>query len=275
MVTSPLPSSNLSIISPRLIVAWPAGDSGACAFFEPQNGVNGSLAIELINSTVGKPLAPVYNPPTTPGSGSQYPSVGVEGVLHFNSSATLIVPILGSIRTIRDFTEGPSILRPEIQDAIRFISRDGGGASLQRLWLDNITSTALNFTPVSSGQVTVNDKDRTLKFAAGDYKFSAEMNYPQLTQLKPSEVLNSQSQDVMKHQPGQVSALTFLSYSEKLLAGAWRFLTYFGRDSMIAALLLDPVLSYGRGSAMEAVIGAVLERINRDIGAVCHEETIG
>jgi hypothetical protein len=44
---------------------------------------------------------------------------------------------------------------------------------------------------------------------------------------------------------------------------------------MISALLLEPVLSQGNGSATEAVIGAVLERINRTDGSVCHEETIG
>ncbi|KAK4635119.1 hypothetical protein CLAFUW4_02161 [Fulvia fulva] len=44
---------------------------------------------------------------------------------------------------------------------------------------------------------------------------------------------------------------------------------------MIAALLLQPVLSEGEGGAMEAVIGAVLERLNRTSGIVCHEETIG
>ncbi len=114
VVTSPLPDSNLSIIGPRLIVAWPAGNSGICTFFQPQNGRNGSLGIELVNSTMGKPLGPVYKTV----QGSKYPYVGVEGVLSFNSSATLTIPILGSIRTIRDFTEGPSLLLPTIQDAI-------------------------------------------------------------------------------------------------------------------------------------------------------------
>lgn len=242
-----------------------------CAFFEPQNGVNGSLAVELVNSTVGKPLAPVYaqNP------GSKHPSVGVKGVLHFNSSATLTVPILGSIRTIRDFTEGGSILRPEFQDSIRVNSLSGGGASLHRTWLDNVTSSALNFTPVSGKSDSVTVQDGKVKFEAGDYEFSAEMNYPQLTQLNASEVLNSASQGLIQQQSDDTKALAFLSYSEKLLAGAWRFLTYFGRDSMIAALLLDPVLSYGAGGSMEAVIGAVLERVNRDDGSVCHEEIIG
>ena len=44
---------------------------------------------------------------------------------------------------------------------------------------------------------------------------------------------------------------------------------------MIAYLLLEPVLSTGENSATEAVISAVLERINRTDGSVCHEETIG
>jgi hypothetical protein len=101
------------------------------------------------------------------------------------------------------------------------------------------------------------------------------MNYPQLTTLQPTSVLNAASASLATEKPAQVAALSFLSYSEKLLAGAWRFFTYFGRDSMISALLLEPVLSSGQGGAMEAVIGAVLERVNRTDGTVCHEETIG
>lgn len=273
VVTSPLPQSNLSLIGPRLIVAWPAGDSGVCAYFAPQNGVNGTLSIEMVNSTAGQPLGPVY---TAGSNSSSPPTVGVQGVLRFNASATLTIPILGSIRTIRDFVEGPSLLQSEIQDAIQFAAHNDGSASLQRTWLDNVTSTTLTFTPYSNGtnnKVTVSN--RTLAFTAGDYLFSASMNYPQLTALKPSSVLNSASRNLTTIMPGQTAALSFLSYSEKLLAGAWRFLTYFGRDSMLSALLLEPVLSSGNGSAMEAVVGAVLERVNRTDGSVCHEETIG
>lgn len=276
MVTSPQPNSDLTIIGPRLIVAWPAGNSGVCAFFAPQNGVNGSLGIGLMNSTAGQALQSVYK--TSNGS-SGYPSVGVSGLLRLNSSAVLTVPILGSIRTIRDFTEGPSILIPKIQDAIQFNTMQGGGASMTRLWLDNVTTTEMAFVPTSSqsggGRSSITIDNRTLKFEAGDYMFYADFNYPQLTQLSPQEVLNPMSQGLISQQPDQTASLSFLSYSDKLLAGAWRFLTYFGRDSMIAALLLNPVLSEGQHGAMEAVIGAVLERINRTDGSVCHEETIG
>ncbi|KAF7630243.1 hypothetical protein AFLA_010870 [Aspergillus flavus NRRL3357] len=60
-------------VCPRLIVAWPGGNSGVCAYVAPQNGAN------------------VY---TSPGW-SKYPDIGVKGVLHIYSSASLTVPIPG------------------------------------------------------------------------------------------------------------------------------------------------------------------------------------
>ena len=93
--------------------------------------------------------------------------------------------------------------------------------------------------------------------------------------MNQTEVLNPQSADLIEQQPDQTTSLSFLSYEDKLLAGTWRFLTYFGRDSMISMLLMQPVLSEGENSAIEAVISAVLERINRTDGTVCHEEVIG
>ena len=266
VVTTPQPDSNLTIIGPRLIVALPAGNSGVCAFFQPQNGKNGSLSLELVNSTDGSSLQPVH----IKAAGSSYPRVGVKGIIRLNSSASLTVPILGSVRTIRDFAEGPSILVPKVQDAIKFSTSPGRGAVLSRLWLDNVTTMELGFTPVKSGSVKIDKK--TLKFEAGDYEFFTNYNYPQLTQLNATTVLNEKAQGLITQQPDTTKSLTFLSYSDKLLAGTWRFLTYFGRDSMISALLLQPVIS---DVAIEAVIGAVLERINSTDGSVAHEETIG
>ncbi|ETN36530.1 uncharacterized protein HMPREF1541_08808 [Cyphellophora europaea CBS 101466] len=271
VVTSPLADSNLTIIGPRLIVAWPAGNSGIATFFQPQNGPNGTLAIALVNSTYGSPLGPVH----VEDENSDYPYVGVQGVISFNSSASLTVPILGSVRTIRDFTEGPSLLYPEIQGAINVTQYNDTGAMISRLWLDNTTISNFTLMPYESENSTISIDNRTLSFGAGFYVFSASFNYPQLQQLTPEEVLNNDSQVLITQQAEQTTSLSFLSYTEKLVAGAWRFLTYFGRDSMIAALLLEPVLSTGNGSATEAVIGAVLERINRTDGSVCHEETLG
>lgn len=265
VVTSPEPDSNLTIIGPRLIVAWPAGNSGIATYFGPENGVNGTLGIQLLNSTNGSPLGPVYN--ATSGNAT----VGISTQLEFNSPAVLSVAILGSIRTIRDFVEGPSLLRDDIQSAIKY-SNITNGVELSRLWLDNITTTTVSFT---SPNQTIQIDNTTLKFEAGTYTFNASFDYPQLTQLSSEEVLNPESTDLITQSPTQTTSLSFLSYTTKLTAGAWRFLTYFGRDSMISALLLEPVLSEGKGGAIEAVIAGVLERINMTDGSVCHEETIG
>ena len=272
IVTSPRPSDNLTIIGPRLIVAFPAGNSGVCAFFAPESGINGTLGIELVNFILGATLQLVYKDL----EGANYPSVGTSGMISFNESADLTVPILESVRTIRDFTEGPSLLQPTIQDAIK-VSQNGAGAVKSRLWLDNITTIEFGFIPItSSGATSVIISNQSLSFGAGQYLFYTDFNYPQLTQLNASAVLNPASQVLVSQQPDQTTSLSFLSYTEKLLAGAWRFLTYFGRDSMIATLLLlNPVLGQGAGGAMEVVIGAVLERINKTDGSVCHEETIG
>ena len=269
VVTTPRSNSNLSIIGPRLIVAWPAGNSGVAAFFAPQNGVNGSLAIHLMNSSSGATLSPVSR-----NVGGKYPSVGVSGIINFNSSAKLTVALLGSVRTLRDFTEGPSLLQPKIQQAIKATPAGKRGAVLTRLWLDNVTTTEFGFIPMDSSK-KISIDNQTLMMDEGNYLFYADFNYPQLTQLPANKVLNAQSQGLISQNPDQTTSLSFLSYSQKLLAGAWRFLTYFGRDSMIASLLLSPVLSEGEGGAFEAVIGAVLERLNSTDGSVAHEETIG
>lgn len=65
--------------------------------------------------------------------------------------------------------------------------------------------------------------------------------------------------------------LTFLAYREKLLAGSWRFDTYFGRDTLMSVRLLMPVLS---ATAVEAALGSVLARLSPR-GEVAHEEDIG
>jgi len=266
VVTSPLPDSKLNIVGPRIIVAWPAGNSGVVIYFSPENGVNGTLGIRLVNSTIGSPLGPVYKPVD-----GENATVGVSTAMEFNSSAKLSVAILGSIRTIRDFVEGPSLLHPEIQNANNYSTIDGG-VELSRLWLDNVTTTAVT---ISSTNQSVQLDNTTVTLPAGVYTFNASFNYPQLTQLSSNEVLSPESAGLITQSPTQTSSLSFLSYTTKLTAGAWRFLTYFGRDSMIAALLLQPVLSTGEGGAIEAVLAGVLERVNRTDGSVCHEETIG
>src|SRR4029453_7410022 len=88
-----------------------------------------------------------------------------------------------------------------------------------------------------------------------------------LTPLEEGEVLTADAAP----DSGLHRTLVFLSYEEKLLAGSWRFNTYFGRDTLMSLRLLAPAL---QPHAFEAGLGAVLTRLNA-AGEVAHEESIG
>jgi hypothetical protein len=254
IITSPQPGSDSNTVKPRLLVAWPAGNSGAMALFAAENGPDSALSIDLENSGDANAVQPL----------SDSTRVGVSGSINFNVPARLTIPILGSIRSIRDETEGSGVSQ-DFQGSFGFTLDSDGSASINRTWLDNVTTTTLKFTPLNGAQPIVLNREAkwTLTFGAGTYRFEASYNYPQLNQLSPQEVLNEASLDLVAQNPDQTTSLSFLSYNSKLLAGSWRFLTYFGRDSLIAMLLMQPVLS---GAAIEAVIGAALERVNHTDG---------
>ena len=166
IVTSPRSDSNLSVIGPRLLVAWPGGNSGLVAYFAPTDGANGTLTPRLENSTsTGETLDPIYE--TIEGAD---PRVGVSGSINFNVPANLTVAILGSIRTVRDFAEGPSILEPSVQSGLRFSGSDVS-ATINRTWFDNVTTTDLTFTPLEGAEpVTVDPESNHLLFGAGTYQ---------------------------------------------------------------------------------------------------------
>ncbi|NDF56057.1 MAG: hypothetical protein EB145_18070, partial [Proteobacteria bacterium] len=68
-----------------------------------------------------------------------------------------------------------------------------------------------------------------------------------------------------------LNALAFLAYREKLLAGSWQYLTYFGRDTLLALRLLAPAIG---ADLFEAGLGAVIDRM-APTGDVAHEESLG
>jgi hypothetical protein len=269
IVTSPRVGDDLDFIKPRLLVAWPSGDSGVLALFEPGSGQAGTLAVKVEKgSDSAEALASIYE-----SNADANPRVGVSGAISFNDSAILSVPVLGSIRSIREVTEGGNTDQI-FQNNFGFAENSDGSASINRTWLDGVTTTTLKFTPLNGAEkVTINRGSAwTLSFGSGSYRFETSFNYPQLSQLSPQQVLTETASGLIAEDPDLTTALAFLSYNNKLLAGTWRFLTYFGRDSMISMLLMQSILSK---EAIEAVIGAVIERINRNDGTVCHEEVLG
>lgn len=173
VVTSPLSNSNLNVIGARLLVAWPAGNSGLVAYFEPSDGAKGSLTPVLANSTSsGETLDPIYNP----NEGTN-PRVGVSGAINFNKAANLTLSILGSIRTIRDYSEGGGNLDPGVQDALKYSLSDNDGATISRTWFDNVTTTTLAFTPLDgAGTVSIDQANNHLLFGVGTYQCKSSLS---------------------------------------------------------------------------------------------------
>ena len=285
VLASPLPCNdhNTSAVH-RLLVAWPGGNSGAAVFFEESPEVkDANLHIKLVTGSHDRVLDLVtYEPNKTSRSG--YPSVGVSGLLEFSNPAILNLAILGSVRTVRDYTEGHGILNPKVQDGISVNKADGRAneVEISRLWFDGKTTTCLTFAPANDATseaeaiaITEGKYGSTVRFASGVYSFQAHVDYPQSSCMHPAQLLKPAFHHLISQQPDPVKSLSFLCTPSKLLAGAWRFLTYFGRDSLISLLLLNPILSEGEHGAIEAGLSAVLERINEEDGSVCHEENIG
>jgi hypothetical protein len=69
----------------------------------------------------------------------------------------------------------------------------------------------------------------------------------------------------------QVRSLELLSYREKLMAGLPNFATYFGRDMLMTALMMEPVWT---DAMSEHVIASVLRKLS-PTGEVSHEEALG
>jgi hypothetical protein len=96
-------------------------------------------------------------------------------------------------------------------------------------------------------------------------------NITSLEGLRPSSIFLEDHPGLNNGSELSAQEFSFLGYTSKFLAGSWRFLTYFGRDTMLSAHLTLPIL---KPTAVESVMAAVLDRIN-STGALCHEETIG
>jgi hypothetical protein len=241
----------------RVLVAFPAGDSGVGLWFEHQ-----WTPCEWTLDTA--PIA--TQAPDAQGR-------ALHGITFEASVATnhLVIKqaVLSSVRVLRDYqTDGaapPEVLvRPEQSIKKLSWSRDRlDGAPGYRLSFE-ITDGSLTFRRAGAGM--------GIGIAAGAdgrirLRVTALTGETPLTPLSAASLFNgSQGQD-----PKALETLTFLSYQEKLLAGSWRFDTYFGRDTLMSVRLLMPVLT---ADAIEAGLNSVLSRLAPD-GEVAHEEAIG
>ena len=232
---------------PRLIVAFAAGNEGAGLWFDAGDG---GAELELPQELARADGA----------DGTR----GISTVLRARVRRLCLGrAVLGSVRLIRahrehhrfsarapvSYFEGPGGLE---------LSRQVGPGRWLRLRLEPLAGTTLGR---DGGQMVFRASGQV------QLRITALSGAEPLTPVAPADILRHDVEGGGDH----LRALAFLAFEEKLLAGSWRFMTYFGRDTLLAARLLAPVL---RPRIMEGALGSVLDRLGPG-GEVAHEEEIG
>lgn len=240
--------------NPRLIVAFPAGNSGVGLWFAPQE--------EAIH---WRPVTRIKNVTRRlPDKTIRHGVVAQTSI----SAPTLDVSkaILSNVRVLRDFGYVGKIPE-EVESSVRV---NGRVATWERRRIDGGAGYLLS-VEVLNGRVIINKDNNHVQFiskrgAPLQLRLTAMTGDPALTPIPTAALFTA---DAAKDQRLR-NVLAFLSYDEKFLAGSWRFNTYFGRDTLMSIRLLMPALT---PHAIEAALGSVLRRLG-EAGDVAHEEDL-
>ena len=235
---------------PRVIVAFPAGNAGAALWL-------GETA-EPVTLAVEGEVEGLVREDGLRGVSATVVARGAERLV-------LTQPVIGSIRVIRDYN-----LTRRLPDGFEHEREVGDEVVWSREARDEDARYELRLRPEQGTRIERGEGEAVaLTSSDGPIRFElvAMTDEPALTPIETERLLNETAAD----DPAARNALAFLTYEEKMLAGSWRFLTYFGRDTLLSVRLLMPALT---PEAVEAGLGAVLERLSPE-GAVAHEEDIG
>nr|WP_245637170.1 hypothetical protein [Burkholderia singularis] len=245
-----------SSTKPRLLVVFPAGNSGTGLWFDdtPQP-VNWSqdapIAAAQMRDSAGRPL------------------YGIRADVSADvSSLSIKQALLSSVRFLRDYNGGAAVP----SDIVVPPSVSGNAVTWQRNRVDGAPGYALRITLLSggtmtsdnTGKLTLRTLNSTQPMRLRIEAFTGETPLRPIT--RPDLFTSSVNPDALNQ-----NVFEFLSFQDKLLAGSWQYDTYFGRDTLISVRMLMPVL---QPDVIEAGLSSVLSRLSPD-GKVAHEEGIG
>ncbi|HEU4601179.1 MAG TPA: hypothetical protein VFS24_04385 [Steroidobacteraceae bacterium] len=239
-------------LEPRVLVAFPAGNSGVGVWFErtdkPVHWKLETISGETRADDRGRPLH------------------GIIAKTSIDAQLVIRDAVLSSVRVLRDY-QLAATYPPDVRSTPK---RSSNTIEWSRSRLDGAAGYELSLK-IENGEISGNDPVlRLTPSHAGEpmrLTITAMSGEPSLTPIGSARLLNSNASD----DPRSQQVLSFLSYKEKFLAGSWRFDTYFGRDTLMSLRLLMPVL---QPDAIESGIASVLFRLAPD-GEVAHEEDIG
>lgn len=239
--------------NPRLLVAFPAGNSGVGLWFD-------KIAAPVSWRVVDK-IAPVA---------VKLADGGIRRGIRFDAEAstmTLTVKraLVSNVRVLRDYGYNNPI-SPKVEATPRI---SGNRVTWERRRIDGEAGYVLS-VELPNGKITGGGTER-LRFVAHKgrklrLRVTALTGDAALTPIPEQEIFAACAAPDTKLR----KTLAFLTYDEKMLAGSWRFNTYFGRDTLMSVKLLMPAL---KPRVIEAGLGAVFERLGAD-GEVAHEEDI-
>lgn len=241
-------------VEPRLLAAFPAGNSATGLWFKPDAAPlswHGAARLQAVHSKddQGRPLVGVTA------------DIGVD-----RARLTVSGAVMSSARVLRDYQHDRR-LPLGMHNAVHF-SADSVRWSRDRI--DGSAGYAMVLQVLNGGVGTDDHGQITLKAVEGQMlrlRLTALSGETALQPLPADQLLRDPSAGALRAR----QSLAFLSYRDKLLAGSWRFNTYFGRDTLMSLLLLMPALT---PQATEAGLASVLARLDPQ-GAVAHEEDIG
>ena len=135
---------------------------------------------------------------------------------------------------------------PAVSGNVVTIRRPAGGVVR---WSVRVTTDAAALTPLTRKEIFNDDFDKSAA------RVRADTAHPLRWRRLEREIRGAE----------------LLSYREKLMAGLPNFATYFGRDMLMTALLMQPVWA---PAMPEHVIASALRKLSPD-GDVSHEEALG
>ncbi|QRV83984.1 dynein alpha chain, flagellar outer arm [Ceratobasidium sp. AG-Ba] len=266
--------NSVSVQTPnRMIVAHPAGNSGSLTYWLPYDNTNQNLTVTLEPGSLRSAIGP---------NGLH----GLQGTLLFSSNAELGTTQIGSVRQVRDYVEGGGLSQSLFNFTVTQV--DQSVVWFSRLWLNESVLTFDNGLTISERygyelrfqaengtrfEVTPSTNGTFTPPTAGSW--SAQVNETNIPSPSVNQIFASDADATNNASLADVrEQFAFLTYKQKWTAGSWRFLTYFGRDTLFTTRLLSSARVIS-SSAIETVIGAAIERVNYTDGHVAHEETIG
>ncbi|KVG68070.1 hypothetical protein [Burkholderia pseudomultivorans] len=245
-----------SSTKPRLLVVFPAGNSGTGLWFDD--------TAQPVNWSLDTPPSALSAPDT---HGRPLYGIGAD-VSVDTDTLTIRQSLLSNVRFLRDFNGGATI-PPDIVTAPTL---QGSSAQWQRDRIDGAPGYALRITLRDGGSIAPAAGGKlVLRAPAGAH--TLKLHVDALSGETPLSPITRADLLAPSVNPDPVSqnVLEFLSFHDKLLAGSWQYDTYFGRDTLISVRMLMPVLE---PAAIEAGLSSVLGRLSDD-GKVAHEEGIG